>query len=85
MTEKDYTPIDCSVHDKLEESATFGRVSHFIYRDDGGNSRELQDRVVDLYARDGVEYMKTAEGREVRLDRLEIVNGERVTYEAPDR
>jgi peptide-methionine (R)-S-oxide reductase len=78
MTGSDYRPIDCSVYDKLEETAVRGTVAHFLIRDEDGGEREIQDRVQDIYARDGVEYMKTAEGLEIRLDRLRAVNGEAV-------
>ena len=81
MSDEEYTPIAGSVHDKLEESAVMGRRSHFVFRDDDGGTRELQDHVADLFARDGVAYLKTDGGMEIRLDRLEEVNGERVVYE----
>jgi transcriptional antiterminator Rof (Rho-off) len=84
MTEREYQPIDCSVHDKLEETSVRGTVAHFLVRDEDGREREIQDRVQDVYARDGVEYMKTAEGLEIRLDRLKAVNGEAVTYQEPN-
>jgi transcriptional antiterminator Rof (Rho-off) len=80
--EEGYTPIACSIHDKLEETAVRRTVAHFVIRDGGGETRELQDRVEDVFARDGVEYMRTGEGHEIRLDQLESVNGERVMFES---
>lgn len=77
-----YVPIACSVHDKLEDSAVRGTVAHLVVRDGDGNSVELQDRIKDVFARDGVEYLRTGGGQEIRLDRIESVNGERVTLEA---
>ncbi len=85
MTEREYQPIDCSVHDKLEETSVRGTAAHFLVRDEDGGEREIQDRIEDVYARDGVEYMKTAGGLEIRLDRLRAVNGEAVTYQETDR
>ena len=85
MTGREYRPIDCSVHDKLEETSVRGTVAHFLIRDEDGGEREIQDRVEDVYARDGVEYMKTAGGLEIRLDSLRAVNGEAVTYQETDR
>jgi len=82
--DRGYEPIPCSVHDKLEETAVRRTVAHFVVRDDDGETRELQDRVVDVFPRDGVEYMRTGEGQEIRLDRLESVNGERVAIQATD-
>ncbi|CAN5791310.1 hypothetical protein BH23GEM11_BH23GEM11_11900 [soil metagenome] len=83
-SDQEYAPIACSVHDKLEETAVRGTVAHFVVRDENGGTTELQDRVEDVFARDGVEYMRTGEGHEIRLDRLETVNGERVTSEPID-
>jgi Rho-binding antiterminator len=77
----DYVPIACSVHDKLEDTAVRGTVAHFVIRGEDGNSVELQDRIQDVFARDGVEYMRTEGGEEIRLDRIESVNGERVRLE----
>lgn len=81
MTKEEYEPIPCSVHDKLEETSVRGSVAHFVVREETGATREVQDRVQDLYARDGMEFMKTGGGEEIPLDRLESVNGERVRYE----
>lgn len=83
--EEGYVPIACSVHDKLEDSAVRRTVAHFVVRDEDGGSREVQDRIDDVFARDGVEYMRTQGGEEIRLDRIDSVNGERVTFEAADR
>jgi transcriptional antiterminator Rof (Rho-off) len=84
MSEREYEPIPCSVHDKLEDTSVRGTVAHFVVREESGETREIQDRVRDLFARDGVEYMKTAEGLEIPLDRLESVNGEPVIYRKAD-
>ena len=78
MTEENYRPIDCSVHDMLESTSVRGTVAHFVVRGEDGATREIQDRIEDVFARDGVEYMKTAGGQEIRLDRLVEVNGEAV-------
>ncbi|TVP45635.1 MAG: hypothetical protein EA350_08810 [Gemmatimonadales bacterium] len=83
-TDSGYEPIACSVHDKLEETAVRRTVAHFVVREEDGETRELQDRVEDVFARDGVEFMRTGEGHEIRLDRLESVNGERVTTQTTD-
>jgi len=83
MTDHKYRPIDCSVHDMLESTAVRRTVAHFVVRDEDGTTRVIQDRVDDLFARDGVEYMRTAGGQEIRLDRLASVNDQTVRYERP--
>jgi len=71
----EYEPIDCADHDKLESLATLRQTARISYRDDRGELREVEDLIEDVFARDGVEYLKTAGGEEVRLDRLERVDG----------
>lgn len=70
-----YAPIDCSLHDRLEALATLRRTCHIAYRDAEGNAQEIAERIVDVFARDGAEFLKTAGGLEVRLDRLDAVDG----------
>jgi len=72
-----YTPIECSLHDQLESLATLGRACRVVYRDDSGEERETEGRLVDVFARGGAEYVRLDSGVEIRLDRLEWVDGVR--------
>jgi Rho-binding antiterminator len=83
VTENKYRPIDCSVHDMLESTAVRRTVARFVVRGEDGTTSVIQDRIDDLFARDGAEYMRTAGGQEIRLDRLASVNDETVRYEPP--
>lgn len=71
----DYTPIDCALHDRLESIATLRAVVRIEYIDDDGGVRGADDRIADVFARDGAEYLRTGSGLEIRLDHLETVNG----------
>jgi Rho-binding antiterminator len=71
----EYTPIDCALHDRLESIATLRNVVRIEYVSDSGDVRALDDRIADVFARDGGEYVRTASGLEIRLDRLETVDG----------
>jgi Rho-binding antiterminator len=73
----DYEPIDCSDHDKLEALATLRQVARISYRSEDGGTDQVEDLIQDIYARDGVEYLRTAGGRELRLDALVSVDGKR--------
>jgi Rho-binding antiterminator len=73
----DYEPIDCADHDRLESLATLRQIARISYRNDAGEMREVEDLIEDLYARDGVEYLRTAGGEELRLDWLESVDAKR--------
>ena len=70
-----YRPIDCSLHDRLEAWATLGNPQRIAYHDEGGSSRVTEGRIVDVFARNGEEFIRTESGEEIRLDRLERVGG----------
>lgn len=79
-----YRPIDCSLHDRLEDLAVCRRVVRIRYRDGGGRGEgsgegvaaELDDVIVAWFTRGGAEYLRTAGGREIRLDRILEVDGQ---------
>lgn len=66
----DYTPIACSLHDELQLRAMRRRTSAIEWRDAAGDTRLVHAIIADVFARDGVEYLKTADGAEIRLDHL---------------
>ena len=70
-----YRPIDCGLHDRLEALATAGRVVPIVARSPGGASQAIEDRLVDVFARGGEEFVRTGGGELIRLDRLESVDG----------
>lgn len=70
-----YQPIDCGLHDRLEALATMGRVVRIVVRAPDGASRVIEDRLVDVFARGDEEFVRTARGELIRLDRLESVDG----------
>lgn len=77
----DYQPISCEFHDLLEDLATTRKPAHirFSVDEEGAYAeRFLKAVIVDVYAREGVEYLETREGRIVRLDRLVEVDGVRL-------
>jgi Rho-binding antiterminator len=78
-----YSPIDCSLHDRLEELATLRRECSIAYRGADGEQRETRGRIVDVFARGGEEFVMLDGGAEVRLDRLEEVDG--VPYRGGER
>jgi Rho-binding antiterminator len=71
----DYQPIDCSLHDRLEALATLRQECDVVYRDADGERRETRERIVDVFARAGEELVRLESGTEIRLDRLEAVEG----------
>jgi Rho-binding antiterminator len=69
-----YDPIDCSLHDRIEEAATLGRIVKIVYDAEDGVV-EIEDRITDWFARDGAEFLQTAGGISVRLDRIRTLDG----------
>ena len=68
-----YRPIDCSLHDQLEAAATLRRTIGISYERDG-EIVEVSDRILDIFTRDGAEFVKLS-ATEVRLDDLRVVDG----------
>ncbi|MCI4668523.1 MAG: hypothetical protein MRZ79_10320 [Bacteroidia bacterium] len=71
-----YVPINCNYYDKLEAWAVLRKnVSIKRYFPDGSDGI-VEGRIVDFFIREGAEYLKMADGHEIRLDYLISVNGE---------
>lgn len=71
----DYRPIACSLHDELQLRAMRRSTCSVEWSDESGAPRSIRGVVVDVFARDGVEYLKLDDGLEIRLDRLARVDG----------
>lgn len=69
-----YVPVDCDFHDVLEALATRGDIVTLTWRADDAVVRETRARIVDVYARSGADYLRTADGLTVRLDRVVAVD-----------
>lgn len=61
-----YAPIDCSLYDRYEEAATLKRNVTLTLTD----GTELSVVIVDLFIRDKVEWMRSGDQREIRLDAI---------------
>jgi Rho-binding antiterminator len=80
---RDYDPIDCSLHDRLEELATLRQPCDVEFRTEDGRRQTASGVIADVYSREGAEYLRLADGVAVRLDRIEAVNGR--AYRTRDR
>lgn len=76
MSHAPYRPIACSLHDRLEDLAVRRVRERFLIREADGSVREATERVVDLFAREGAEFVRFSGGEVVRLDRLVAVGAE---------
>ena len=70
-----YVPINCEFHDVLEATAVRRRPATFSLHEPSGPPTSVHARIVDLYAHDGMEYMRLDDDSIVRLDRILSVDG----------
>jgi len=70
-----YTPIDCGLHDELQLMALRRRAATLRVELTDGSPETVEGTVVDVLTRDGAEWLRLADGRTVRLDRLLEVDG----------
>lgn len=73
MSEEPYRPIACSLHDILEANAVRRRRCTIRHRTDTGEA-VVEGVIEDIYARQGVEYLRLDDGTEIRLDRILTVD-----------
>jgi Rho-binding antiterminator len=70
-----YTPIDCNFYDILEASAVLKKVVVIEFMNDLENIQTTTQRIVDLFIKNKIEFMKLENGLEIRLDYLKSVDG----------
>lgn len=70
-----YVPINCEFHDVLESTAVMRRAAIFVLHAPDEPTTTARARIVDLYARDGMEYMRLDDGTIARLDHIVSVDG----------
>jgi hypothetical protein len=64
-----YTPVDCTFHDHAESTAV-RRVPVRLAFADAEGERTLTARIVDVYARDGADWVEIDGVGPVRMDQL---------------
>ena len=75
LTQPDYTPIDCLLHDRLESATTLRTTVTIACEDNEGVTTEIDDRINDVFTKGNEEFIQTASGLIIRLDRLISVDG----------
>lgn len=73
-----YRPIDCSLHDRLEDLAVRNVRERLLIRVDDGTLQELSAGIDDLFVCEGAEHARLSDGTVVRLDRLVAIGSDRV-------
>ena len=73
-----YQPINCEFHDLLESLATTRKPARIAFVAADGATVHRNASVVDVFAREGAEYLSLSSGEILRLDRLVEVDGQRL-------
>lgn len=69
---KNYVPVSCSFHDRLEDAAVRRLVYRVAFQDEHGETRRVDTTIDDVWSREGEEFARLGTGDVVRLDRLEL-------------
>jgi Rho-binding antiterminator len=73
-----YQPISCEFHDLLEALATRQEVAQISFRDQNGTEQRRGAAIVDVFAREGAEYLSMSTGETLRLDQLLAIDDARL-------
>ncbi|MBD1821374.1 hypothetical protein H6F51_02420 [Cyanobacteria bacterium FACHB-DQ100] len=76
----DYRLVDCDFYDQLEALATLHQVCSIVYRNALGETIEVYDRIVDVYAANKADFLRLNSGTEIRLDHLIAVNSNPIRF-----
>lgn len=68
-----YQPINCEFHDAIESYATRGEPVDIVVEDPAENRRIIRTVVVDVYSRNGEEFLLTDAGERIRLDKVKSI------------
>lgn len=72
-TKTTYQPLACSLYDNLEALATRKTRCVIVYKTEN-TEHTTESIIVDLFARNGAEFLKLENGIVIRLDELITVN-----------
>lgn len=70
----DYIPIACGFHDRLEHWAVVRDDVEIVWLD-GANQRTVRTSVVDVFAKEGADWVQLDTGDVIRADYLVSIEG----------
>ncbi|MBW7842206.1 MAG: hypothetical protein H3C40_05735 [Ignavibacterium sp.] len=68
--DKKYKPIACGLYDELELRALRKQRVKIIFLNAKDNNELIECIITDLFSKDNTEYLKTDNGRIIRLDNI---------------
>ncbi|HLK27805.1 MAG TPA: hypothetical protein VKT28_04440 [Puia sp.] len=72
---KEYKRVSCDFYDELEAMAIHHKDCDIVFWDENDAKSIIHDRIKNLYASDGNEYLETGKGLIIRLDKIIEVDG----------
>jgi Rho-binding antiterminator len=66
--EKEYKPIACGLYDELELRALRKQMVKLTFQNDKNENELIECVIADLFSKDKIEFLKTTEGKIIRLD-----------------
>jgi len=70
-----YKPVNCDSYDELEALSIHREVCKVVFTDDNGERQVENGKIRDIFTNNHVEYLRMHDGKEIRLDKIESVNG----------
>ena len=71
---KSYQPINCNFYDILEATAVKRKTVPIVIIEDK-IQKKIESKIIDLYAKDSIEYMVMENDKTIRLDQIVSVDG----------
>ncbi len=72
---KEYKPIACGLYDELELRAIRKQRVKLIFQDDKKGNEVIECIITDLFSKNKVEFLKTSDGKIIRLDDILELDG----------
>lgn len=76
--DKQYKPIACGLYDELELRALRKQKVNLLFINDKNENESIDCVISDLFSKDKIEYLKTNDGRIIRLDN--IIEMDNITF-----
>lgn len=72
---KEYKPIACGLYDELELRAIRKQRVKLIFQNDKKGNGVIECIISDLFSKDKIEFLKTSDGKIIRLDDILELDG----------
>jgi Rho-binding antiterminator len=72
---KEYKPIACGLYDELELRALRKQIVKLTFQNDNKENKIIECIISDLFSKDKIEFLKTGDGIEIRLDDILELDG----------